>query len=331
MAENVLEVKDLQTAFKLLGGKVIHPVDGVSISIKKGDVIGLVGESGCGKSMTALSIIGLVPSPGKISKGSVCFEGKDLVQMRKEELWQIRGGKIATIFQDPMTYLNPVQTVGNQIAEAVLLHEKVSKKEAKQIAVDMLREVGIPGPERVAKSYPFELSGGMRQRVLIAMAICCKPDLLIADEPTTALDVTVQAQILALLKRLVQQNGISMLMITHDMGIVADTCNKIYVMYAGQVVESGTADDIYYKPRHPYTRALLQSVLTVVERKERVNTIPGFVPDFSNMPMGCRFADRCDYACEDCRQQEQQLQHVDGIHFARCMKCNSFAGGEQNG
>lgn len=319
MGDVLLDVRDLQNSFKLLNGKTIHPVDGVSLQVGERDVVGIVGESGCGKSMTALSIIGLTPSPGKITNGQVLYAGQDLVKIRKKDLYKIRGSQIATVFQDPMTYLNPVQTIGAQIREAILLHEKVSKKAADETVLKVLREVGIPAPERVAKSYPFELSGGMRQRILIAMAICCRPKLLIADEPTTALDVTVQAQILSLLKRLVRENDISLVLITHDMGIVADVCNKIYVMYAGQVVESGTSEDIYYHPCHPYTKALLQSVLTVLEKKDRINTIPGFVPDLADLPQGCRFSTRCPYACEGCRQ-EQRLQRIGGIHDVRCWK-----------
>lgn len=319
MSEVLLDVRNLQNSFQLLNGKTIHPVDDVSLQVNERDVVGIVGESGCGKSMTALSIIGLTPPPGRITNGKVLYRGQDLVKIRKEDLYKLRGNQIATVFQDPMTYLNPVYTVGAQIREAILLHEKVSKKAASEVVLGVLKEVGIPAPERVAKSYPFELSGGMRQRVLIAMAICCRPKLLIADEPTTALDVTVQAQILSLLKRLVKQNEISLVLITHDMGIVADICNKIYVMYAGQIVESGTAEDIYYHPCHPYTRALLQSVLTVLEKKDRINTIPGFVPDLADLPQGCRFSTRCQYTCERCRQN-QSLQSVEGRHEVRCWK-----------
>ncbi len=319
MSETLLNVNELTTSFKLLNGNIIHPVDSVSITVERGDVVGIVGESGCGKSMTALSVIGLVPPPGKITHGTVEFEGTDLVALPKSKMCKLRGSQIATVFQDPMTYLNPVLTVGAQIEEAILLHTKMKRKQAREIVIDTLKQIGIPAPERVANSYPFELSGGMRQRVLIAIAVCCNPKLLIADEPTTALDVTVQAQILSLLKRLVREKGISMVMITHDMGIVADICNKIYVMYAGQVVESGTAEDIYYHPQHPYTKALLKSVLTVVERKDQINTIPGFVPDLAALPEGCRFSTRCEHNCDECRQQ-QEMRHIDGIHYVRCWK-----------
>lgn len=327
MDRTLLNVKNLKSSFPLLSGTVVHPVDDVSLMVEKGDIVGIVGESGCGKSMTALSIIGLVPPPGKITQGEVLFEGSDLLKLPIKELWKVRGSQIATIFQDPMTYLNPVQTIGAQIEEAIRLHTTLTKAQARELVVQTLKEVGIPAPERVAKSYPFELSGGMRQRVLIAIAICCRPKLLIADEPTTALDVTVQAQILSLLKRLVQDNGISLMLITHDMGIVADVCNKIYVMYAGQVVESGTSENIYYSPKHPYTQALLESVLTVVERKDQINTIPGFVPSLSDLPEGCRFSTRCQYACQKC-QAQQDLRLVKDTHYARCWRCDS-SGEEQ--
>lgn len=317
MGEQVLGVEELRTSFRLLDGTIIHPVDGVSISVEESDIVGIVGESGCGKSMTALSIIGLVPPPGKISGGKILFKNKDLAKLSKKEMYSLRGNQIATVFQDPMTYLNPVQRVGKQIEEAILLHTHISRKEAQKRVLEILRQIGIPAPERVAYSYPFELSGGMRQRILIAIAVCCNPQLLIADEPTTALDVTVQAQILSLLKRLVSEKGISMVIITHDMGIVADICNKIYVMYAGEVVESGTAEDIYYNACHPYTKALLKSVLTVVERKERINTIQGFVPALAHLPEGCRFSTRCEHQCAECRKQ-QSLKRLGGIHEVRC-------------
>ena len=256
MQDKLLEVTDLTTTFKLQSGSVVSPVDHASFFVRKGEVVGIVGESGCGKSMTATSIIRLIPPPGKITDGSVLFQGKDVVRMRSQELSALRGAHISTIFQDPLTFLNPVYTIGRQIGETVRLHLGVSKEEARKRTLEVLDMVKIPAPERVAKSYPFELSGGMRQRVLIAIAMCCNPELIIADEPTTALDVTVQAQILSLLTGLVREKNISMILITHDMGIVADVCDRLYVMYAGQIVESGTLDDIFYRPAHPYTKAL---------------------------------------------------------------------------
>jgi oligopeptide/dipeptide ABC transporter ATP-binding protein len=322
MSKRLIEINHMQTSFKLMNGQTVHPVDDVSITIDEGDVVGLVGESGCGKSMTALSITRLVPPPGVVNGGEGLFEGKDIFKLSQKELTNFRGNKIAMIFQDPMTYLNPVMTIEKQIGETIVLHMSISWEQAKRQVVEILKEVGIASPERVAKSYPFELSGGMRQRVLIAMAISCKPKLLIADEPTTALDVTVQAQILALLKKLVARNKISMLLITHDLGIVADTCHKIYVMYAGQVVESGSADDIYYHASHPYTKALLQSVLRITERKERINTIKGFVPDLLNLPEGCRFQSRCEFAGSGC-QEMPGLYEVGRDHFSRCILCKN--------
>lgn len=318
MQDKLLEVTDLTTTFKLQSGSVVSPVDHASFFVRKGEVVGIVGESGCGKSMTATSIIRLIPPPGKITEGRVLFQGKDVVRMRPQELSALRGAHISTIFQDPLTFLNPVYTIGRQIGETVRLHLGVSKEEARKRTLEVLDMVKIPAPERVAKSYPFELSGGMRQRVLIAIAMCCNPELIIADEPTTALDVTVQAQILSLLTGLVRDKNISMILITHDMGIVADVCDRLYVMYAGQIVESGTLDDIFYRPAHPYTKALLNSVLTIKERREVIASIPGVVPDIEHFPKDCRFGPRCQERCERCAGTEPGLEEVSPGHFAKC-------------
>ena len=318
LQDKLLEVTDLTTTFKLQSGSVVSPVDHASFFVRKGEVVGIVGESGCGKSMTATSIIRLIPPPGRITEGSVLFQGKDVVQMRSQELSALRGAHISTIFQDPLTFLNPVYTIGRQIGETVRLHLGVSKEEARKRTLEVLDMVKIPAPERVAKSYPFELSGGMRQRVLIAIAMCCNPELIIADEPTTALDVTVQAQILSLLTGLVREKNISMILITHDMGIVADVCDRLYVMYAGQIVESGTLDDIFYRPAHPYTKALLNSVLTIKERREVIASIPGVVPDIEHFPKDCRFGPRCPERCERCAGMEPGLEEVSPGHFAKC-------------
>ena len=318
LQDKLLEVTDLTTTFKLQSGSVVSPVDHASFFVRKGEVVGIVGESGCGKSMTATSIIRLIPPPGKITDGRVLFQGKDVVQMRSQELSALRGAHISTIFQDPLTFLNPVYTIGRQIGETVRLHLGVSKEEARKRTLEVLDMVKIPAPERVAKSYPFELSGGMRQRVLIAIAMCCNPELIIADEPTTALDVTVQAQILSLLTGLVREKNISMILITHDMGIVADVCDRLYVMYAGQIVESGTLDDIFYRPAHPYTKALLNSVLTIKERREVIASIPGVVPDIEHFPKDCRFGPRCQERCERCAGTEPGLEEVSPGHFAKC-------------
>ena len=318
LQDKLLEVTDLTTTFKLQSGSVVSPVDHASFFVRKGEVVGIVGESGCGKSMTATSIIRLIPPPGRITDGRVLFQGKDVVQMRSQELSALRGAHISTIFQDPLTFLNPVYTIGRQIGETVRLHLGVSKEEARKRTLEVLDMVKIPAPERVAKSYPFELSGGMRQRVLIAIAMCCNPELIIADEPTTALDVTVQAQILSLLTGLVREKNISMILITHDMGIVADVCDRLYVMYAGQIVESGTLDDIFYRPAHPYTKALLNSVLTIKERREVIASIPGVVPDIEHFPKDCRFGPRCQERCERCAGMEPGLEEVSPGHFAKC-------------
>lgn len=325
--KKVLEVKSLHTSFDTIG-KTIYPVDNVSLEVREGEIVGIVGESGCGKSMLASSIIRLLPENAVLKGESVNLNGLDLLKLSEKEISKIRGDMLTMVFQDPLTFLNPVMTIEKQLSECYRLHSGASKKEAHERVIEVLNQVGIPAPERVAQSYAFELSGGMRQRVLIAMAIICNPVMMIADEPTTALDVTVQEQILQLLKKLVREKNISMLLITHDMGIVADTCDRIYVMYCGQVVESGTTEDIFYRPAHTYTKKLLESVLTITEKREELMTINGFVPDIMNLPQGCRFSTRCPYASANC-DQKPELYEVSPGHFARCFRCRMEAEDEK--
>jgi oligopeptide/dipeptide ABC transporter ATP-binding protein len=320
----VLEVKNLRTAFRTEHGQVVA-VDDVSFSVRPGRTLGIVGESGCGKSVTSLSIMGLIPSPpGKIVGGEILFKGKDLVTLSPAEMRKIRGNEISMIFQEPMTSLNPVFTIGNQIMETIILHQKLSKKEAKLKAIEMLRLVGIPAPESRVDDYPHQLSGGMRQRVMIAMALSCNPTVLIADEPTTALDVTIQAQILELIKGLREKLKMAVVLITHDLGVVAETCDSVVVMYAGKVVEQGTAEDIFHRPAHPYTRGLLNSIPESSEGTERkkggrLETIPGLVPSLHNLPKGCRFMDRCKRAQpETCSKAQPPLDAVGPGHRAAC-------------
>ena len=293
MPELLLDVKDLVTAFDTDAGQVTA-VDGVSFSVEKGKTLGIVGESGCGKSVTALSIIQLLPQPmGKILNGQVVFNGKDLTKAPLEEMHKIRGGQIGMIFQEPLTALNPVHRIGKQLSEVFLLHMDISKKEAWNRSIDILKKVGIPSPEVRVAEYPHQLSGGMRQRVVIAMALACKPSLVIADEPTTALDVTIQAQILELMKALQAEMGMSIIMITHDLGVIAETCDDVVVMYAGRVAERGTVEDIFHRPAHLYTKGLLESIPRLEnERKTYLKTIKGYVPGLLELPIGARFAPR---------------------------------------
>lgn len=293
MSESLLEVTDLVTGFDTDDGRVIA-VDGVSFNVTKGKTLGIVGESGCGKSVTALSIIGLLPRPmGQVLGGQVLFNGKDLLQASEEEIRRIRGGHIGMIFQEPLTALNPVQRIGRQLSEVFLLHKNMSRREAWDASIELLGHVGIPSPEVRIMEYPHQLSGGMRQRVVIAMAIACKPSLVIADEPTTALDVTIQAQILDLLKELQREMNTAVIMITHDLGVIAETCDEVVVMYAGRVVEKGTAYQIFKNPKHLYTKGLLESIPRLeYERKTVLPTIKGYVPGLKELPMGARFAPR---------------------------------------
>ena len=312
----ILRVQDLRVAFATDEG-VVRAVDGVSFDIEPGQVVAIVGESGCGKSVTAQTLIGLTRSPNATISGTATFDGRDLVTMPDEQLREIRGERIAMVFQDPMTSLNPVYRVGDQIAEAIRAHRDVSRKDALARAVELLHSVGIPNPERRVRDYPHEFSGGMRQRVMIAMALALEPELLIADEPTTALDVTIQAQILSLLRTLNREKNVSVLLITHDLGVVADLADKVVVMYAGQVVEEAPLEDLFYRPRHPYTWGLLGSIARLDEpRPDRLPQIPGHPPSLLDPPGGCRFAARCAYAFDDCSRPPSLVG--DGDHLDRC-------------
>jgi peptide/nickel transport system ATP-binding protein/oligopeptide transport system ATP-binding protein len=318
--EPLLVVKDLKTHFFTDRG-VARAVDGVSFAIPAGSTLGLVGESGCGKSVTALSILRLIASPpGRIMGGSIHLEGKDLLACSEEEIRQVRGNHISMIFQEPMTSLNPVFTIGDQIVEALLQHRKVSRQEAREQAMDMLRRVKIPSAETILEQYPHQISGGMRQRAMIAMALVCRPKLLIADEPTTALDVTIQAQILELLEELQEEFGMSILIITHDLGIVADLSDSVAVMYAGQIVEHAPTRELFAHPQHPYTLGLFHSRPRLGAKKARLEVIPGVVPNPIAFPSGCRFHPRCSYVTEDCRRTDPALQPVASGHDSRCLR-----------
>ncbi len=314
----LLEVTDLRTYFRTDQG-MARAVDGVSFTVEKGEVLGIVGESGSGKSVTSLSILRLVPRPpGEIMEGSsVRFDGRELLTLSEREMRSVRGNDIAMIFQEPMTSLNPVYTVGEQIAEAVRLHRKVTRKEAREQAIRMLRLVGIPSPEERADTYPHQLSGGQRQRVMIAIALSCEPDLLIADEPTTALDVTIQAQILELIAELRNRLGMAVVLITHDLGVVAEVCDRVLVMYGGQIVEQGTATQIFTQPRHPYTQGLLRAIPRLGARTDALEVIPGTVPSPTDWPQGCRFRGRCPYEFEKCPEHPPLFEPVPG-HYDRC-------------
>ncbi len=323
-SETLLDIRHLTCSFHTADG-VARAVDDVSFTVARGETVGVVGESGCGKTVTALAILRLIPEPpGRIDGGEIMYKGTDLLSLSSREMRKIRGNEISMIFQEPMTSLNPVFTCGYQIQEAVVLHQKVKKKEATERTLEMIRLVGIPDPAGCAKSYPHQLSGGMRQRVMIAMALSCRPSLLIADEPTTALDVTIQAQILELLDSLQQRLGMAVLMITHDLGVVAETTQRVVVMYAGQVVEMGRVSDIFHDPRHPYTIALQRSIPRGSQKGTRLNAIPGRVPDSFSYPSGCRFRERCPYAEGRCASQAVELREVGPSHFARCWKEISF-------
>ncbi|MFY0546096.1 ABC transporter ATP-binding protein [Brevibacillus sp. H7] len=313
----ILQVERLQITFRGEDGD-IHPVSGIDFHVNAGETLGIVGESGCGKSVTSLSIMGLLPKGiGRVSGGRILFEGKEITAMSHDELRKIRGNEIAMIFQEPMTSLNPVYTVGEQLGEQIRLHLGLSKREAKERSIEMLRMVGIPRAEEIVREYPHQLSGGMRQRVMIAMAMSCDPKLLIADEPTTALDVTIQAQILDLMRKLKEQKGTSIIFITHDLGVVAEMCDRVVVMYAGQVIEEAPVRELFLNPQHPYTRGLIASIPTLDQQKHRLYSIPGSVPHPSAMPAGCRFAPRCEYVRASCRENPPLLDVQDG-HRCRC-------------
>ena len=318
MADPLLQIENLRTFFYGDAG-VSRAVDGISFSIGAGETIGLVGESGSGKSVTALSVLRLVRPPGRIEEGSrILFEGRDLVAMDERELRAVRGARIAMVFQEPMTALNPVFTVGEQIAEVVRIHGRASRRESWDRAVEMLQIVGIPSPAQRAKEYPHQLSGGMRQRVVIAMALVMNPAVVIADEPTTALDVTIQAQILELLQQLQSRFGTSILLITHDLGVVAETVSRVIVMYGGEIVEQAPVKTLFADPHHPYTEGLLAAMPRLGEVRERLRTIPGTVPPPTRWPSGCRFHDRCPYSWERCTTEHPPLYQIGNAHVSRC-------------
>ena len=313
----LLKVTDLHTSFFTPAGEV-KAVNGVSFSLDKGKVLGIVGESGSGKSVTAYSILQILANPGKIVGGSILYRGQELVGASKEEMSKIRGNKISIIFQDPMTSLNPVFTIGNQLMEAIMLHTNRNAAQAKARAIEMLQLVGVNEPEKRINQYPHEFSGGMRQRVMIAMALACEPEILIADEPTTALDVTIQAQILDLIKDLQKQLGMSVILITHDLGVVAEMCDEVIVMYAGEVCERGTADEIFYNPKHEYTKGLLRSIPSVNDEGHRLEPIGDTPVDLLNMPDGCPFAPRCDNAMKVCLFHKAKEMLINNDHAAAC-------------
>jgi peptide/nickel transport system ATP-binding protein len=319
-APALLEVRGLRTLFRGERGEALA-VDGVDFRLDRGRTLGIVGESGCGKSVTALSIMGLVPQPpGRIAGGEVLFEGEDLLKCAPQRMRDLRGDKLAMIFQEPMTSLNPAFTVGDQIAEAILRHREVSSTEARTQAIEMLRRVRIPSPERRALDYPHQLSGGMRQRVMIAMALACNPQLLIADEPTTALDVTIQAQILELMRALRGELGTAIILITHDLGVIAELADEVLVMYAGRVIERCAAARLFAQAQHPYTVGLLGSIPQLHLEQERLSAIEGFVPDAAAMPAGCRFHPRCPFVIEKCREEIPPLAEVALGHYAACWR-----------
>ena len=313
----MLQVKNLHTSFFTDAGEV-RAVNGISYNLDAGKVLGIVGESGSGKSVSAYSILRILTDTGRVTEGEVLFKGENILEYTEQQMQKFRGSRISIIFQDPMTCLNPTFTIGNQLMEAILLHTDRNKKEAEERAIEMLRLVGISEPEKRMKQYPFEHSGGMRQRVMIAMALACEPDILIADEPTTALDVTIQAQILDLIQDLQKQMGMAVIMITHDLGVIADMCDEIIVMYGGKVCERGTTDEIFYNPRHEYTKGLIRSIPRISEKHERLIPISGSPVDLLNLPKGCAFASRCDRAMKICLEQPPEEVRVNDSHIAAC-------------
>lgn len=318
MAKDLVEFKNLKTYF-YTGEGVVKAVNDVSFKIKEGETVCVVGESGCGKSVTAMSLMRLIPSPpGKIVAGEILFEGKDVLKLSDAEMRNIRGNDISVIFQEPMTSLNPVFTVGDQICEAIILHQKLSKTDAEKKAIDILKIIGIPRAEEIMKCFPHELSGGMRQRIMIAMAVSCNPKLLIADEPTTALDVTIQAQILDLMRDIKQKLNTSIMLITHDLGVVAEMADYVVVMYAGKVIEEGPVVEIFKNPQHPYTRGLLQSKPSLTTKTDRLYSIPGQVPNPIGMPDNCYFSERCDKCMKICKEKQPSLKYTNDRHKVSC-------------
>ena len=318
-SEVLLDVEDLSVEFDTEAG-LVRAVDGVSFSVRAGQTLGIVGESGCGKSVTALSILRLLPRPmGHIAAGRILFRGQDLVTAPEETIHAVRTGQFGMIFQEPMTALNPVHPIGKQLAEAFLLHQDVTPRTALERSIEVLEKVGIPSPEIRVGEYPHQLSGGMRQRVVIAMALACRPALVIADEPTTALDVTIQAQILELMKELQDETGMAIILITHDLGVIAETCDDVLVMYAGRIAEQGSAEDIFHRPAHPYTRGLLESIPRLdYPRKTRLRTIEGMVPGLLDLPAGCRFNNRCQHRVERCTAAAPEFDSVTAGHGVSC-------------
>ena len=317
MSDILLQVKDLHTSFFTEAGEV-KAVNGISFDLERGKVLGIVGESGSGKSVTAYSILRILVDPGKVVGGEVLYAGNNIMNYSKKQIREFRGNKISIIFQDPMTSLNPVYTIENQLIEVIKLHTNRNHQEAKARAVEMLTLVGVNEPEKRVKQYPYELSGGMRQRVMIAMALACEPDVLIADEPTTALDVTIQAQILELMQSLQRKLGMAIILITHDLGVIADMCDEIIVMYGGRVCERGTADEIFYNPKHEYTKGLLHSIPSLAKTKERLIPIGGSPVDVLNLPKGCAFASRCDKAMKICLNDMPEELNINAQHKAAC-------------
>jgi len=325
MAENVLEIKDLATYFYTEAG-VVKAVDGISYEVEQGEILGIVGESGCGKSVSALSVMRLVPyPPGRIVRGQVLFEGEDLLQIDDAEIRAIRGNRIAMVFQEPMTSLNPVLTIGRQLTESLEVHQGMTKVQSNERATELLDMVGIPDAGRRLRDWPHQFSGGMRQRVMIAMALSCTPSLIIADEPTTALDVTIQAQILELMRDLADQFGTSLIIITHNLGVVARYAKRVLVMYAGKIIETGTANEIYHNTKHPYTLGLLNSVPRLDEKlRVKLDPVEGLPPDLIDMPVGCSFAPRCKFAIDRCTQETPQLEPVLDGHFSACFRAHEL-------
>jgi peptide/nickel transport system ATP-binding protein len=315
----VLDIQNLKSHFFTMKGEV-PAVDGVSIQVPAGKIIGIVGESGCGKSMTAMSVMGLLRYPGRVVGGTILLEGRDITHLSRKELSRVRGNEISMIFQEPMTSLNPVYPVGRQVREAILLHQKMSKEEATKQVIDIFRAVGIPEPEKRYHSYPHQLSGGLRQRVMIGMAMVCRPRVMIADEPTTALDVTIEAQILRLMKKLCKEQGTSIILITHNMGVVAEVCDYVYVMYAGKVMEQAETFELFENTRHPYTQGLLKSIPRLDEKPDRLYTIEGVVPNLLHLPKGCSFCTRCGLAVERCSLEKPRLYETGDAHGVRCFR-----------